>query len=136
VSKTEREAAFKTVAEERLKVITAEGHKIPWSRFSRLRRWSLEYEAYGWRWRHDRELNLLVTEAGGFLYEVDMDRVTTRGDVAFWLHHLSGKRWADNDLLGQFLRAAECVGGIDWYTGGTPGVAPRTSAVVTSRRVK
>jgi hypothetical protein len=81
-----------------------------------LRRCALEFGIYGWRWRYDRELNTLTTHAGGFPYEVDLDRVTTPADVACWLHHLSEKGWVDNDLLGQFLRAVECVGGIGWYT--------------------
>lgn len=63
-------------------------------------------------WHYEAASHVLVkTESGRWVYEVDLDRVTSPRELIDWLDHLSGKGWPDEDL-GSLLRALNAKVGL------------------------
>ena len=70
-----------------------------------------ERPAMKW-WRVDRERNLLVTHAGGYDYDLDLDdldlddlddrKLPRAMEKALdWIQHVGGKAWANAEMTGE-----------------------------------
>lgn len=64
----------------------------PESAQRRMRRWE--------PWHLDPDLRTLWTNAGGYLYEIDLDQCTTSAEVLDWIMQLHGKQWGVDVVSG------------------------------------
>ena len=59
------------------------------------------------RWRVDTDRNVLVTEAIGYDYEIDLDVIDDKklsramSAALDWIQHVGGKTWANSELIGE-----------------------------------
>lgn len=59
-------------------------------------------------WHLDPTVYVLYTEAGGYRYEVDLERCLTSAEVLDWICQIAGKIW-DEPIVGDLVQAIDDV---------------------------
>jgi len=58
----------------------------PWIHFPKMGKWTL------------KESNLTISCPTEHGYEIDLERITGPQELTFWIFHMHGKTWVQNDL--------------------------------------